>query len=400
MLTVAIFNLVVVLIAYFAYLLRSVRWLQLSFFLIFLSLALRYDFGNDYHNYLVGFDDINAFDKVPDFELGWVFLCRLFSPLGFFALVAVLAAFNCVVYYRFIKTYVPPAYYWFAVFLYVFNADMMLVHSSAMRQSVAIAIFVYAIDYLYERNLVRYCLCVGLASLFHTSALILLPICLLGVFNSKITSIMAGSLFVMFALLLVFVESLRPYIDRFVNAFFEMYAVYQMGGDQRIGTGLAFAFRVVVFALVLFYAQYQTGALLVLFKIAILAFFIEPLAFDIVMLSRGGMYVQPALVAVLPVVFWNMSGQHMCPSGSFMPAVSRETSRAAIVRRNAASGAATCMRKAVAGDPNIYLTTTTHVIVAAYLVITLYSFYGFFQSEVWRDRFGTYKTIFSAPVSY
>jgi len=358
MLTIAIFNLVVVIIAYLAYLLRSVRWLQLSFFLIFLFLALRYDFGNDYQNYLVGFGDVNAFNKLPDFEPGWVLLCRLFNPVGFFAMVAVLAAFNCIVYYQLIKKYVPPAYYWFAVFLYVFNADMMLIHSSAMRQSVAIAIFVYAFDFLYKKNYLRYFLCIAVAAFFHSSALILFPIFILGAFNWKVNRIAAVTLFAVFVLVIVFVEFLAPYIGRLVYMFFEQYSVYQTGADSRIGTGLAFVFRLILFALVLVYAQFQTGAISLLFKIGILALFVEPFGFDIVMISRMGMYFQPALLAVIPLVIWNIKGH------------------------------------------NIYRTCSKCSLVAAYIVITLYSFYGFFQSEVWRDRFGTYKTIFSAPEIY
>ncbi len=158
MTTVAILNIIVVLFAYLARYRRTKFGLKVSFFLIFLFLALRYDYGNDYPGYLKHFLVINQyawidyFGKSLQFEPGWTFLCRLFEPLGFFAMTAVLALFNCVVYYRFIKKYVPPAYYWFAVFLYVFTPGFMLIHSSAMRQSVAITLFIFSIDYLYKSN--------------------------------------------------------------------------------------------------------------------------------------------------------------------------------------------------------------------------------------------------------
>ena len=145
MIAVAIFNIIVVFFAYQARHKRTEFFLKVSFGLIFLFLALRYDYGNDYSAYLKGFLEVNRvetidyFDKYLHFDPGWIFLCRIFWPFGFFAMMAVLALFNCFVYYRFIRKYVPPVYYWFAVFLYVFNPYFMLVHSSAMRQSLAIS---------------------------------------------------------------------------------------------------------------------------------------------------------------------------------------------------------------------------------------------------------------------
>jgi hypothetical protein len=58
--------------------------LEISFSLIFLFLALRYNFGNDYSSYLDRFIDINKystvdyFDKFYRVEPGWIFLCRIF----------------------------------------------------------------------------------------------------------------------------------------------------------------------------------------------------------------------------------------------------------------------------------------------------------------------------------
>ena len=79
--------------------------LKISFFIIFLFLALRYDYGNDYAGYLDGFYEINKHSWIDytntkelfHYEAGWVFLNRLFEPLGFFAMIASLAAFSCYV---------------------------------------------------------------------------------------------------------------------------------------------------------------------------------------------------------------------------------------------------------------------------------------------------------------
>ena len=60
----------------------NTRWgLKLSFILIFLFLALRYNFGNDYDNYLNVFNEIKQYNDVNSlylmmlrFEPAWLFL--------------------------------------------------------------------------------------------------------------------------------------------------------------------------------------------------------------------------------------------------------------------------------------------------------------------------------------
>jgi len=354
MTTVAIFNISVIFYAYLARQKPTEFWLKGSFVLIFLFLALRYDYGNDYGAYLKTFQEINRissidfFDKYWRFEPGWIFLCRLFKPLGFFAMTAALALFTCIVYYRFIKKYVPQNYYWLAVFCYVFNPRFMLVHSSAMRQSLAIAIFVYSIDYIYKKDILCYCLCVVLASLFHSSALILLPVYFIGLFNYKIGKIMATSLFSSFLLAFVFVKSFLPNINQFINVFFEKYEVYEGGAE--IGTGLGLFLYGYLLLLILFYDRFQTEESSVLFKIAIISFFVIPLGLSISMIGRIGMYFQPATIAVFPIIFCGMKNK-------------------------------------------IQKTLSQSVLILIYL----YSFYDFFHTDVWKVAFGTYKTIFSAP---
>lgn len=367
MITVAILNIIVVFCAFLAQHKRTESLLKASFILIFLFLALRYDYGNDYRGYLVFFsednlldtdlldyyrgDSIDYYSKHGGFEPGWVFLCCLFKPFGFFTMTAVLALFNCFVYYRFIKKYVPPAYYWFAVFLYVFSPGFMLVHSSTMRQSVAIALFIFSIDYLYKKDAIRYFLCIGLASLFHTSALILLPVYLLGLFNWKINGLMAVSIFSLFIFLFLFGESLVSGLNLFIINYFERYEVYQEGSE--IGTGLGVVFYSLLFALVLFYERLQTREHALLFKIAVLSYFFIPLSLLIMLISRVGMYSEPATLVVFPVILLNIKNP--------------------VVR---------------------------NLILFLILFFTLYLFYTFFQSDTYREAFGTYKTIFSSPEIY
>lgn len=357
MIDVIILNIIAVFFAYFAKYKGFQDGLKISFILIFFFLALRYNFGNDYRSYLEGFLEINnyssfdAFGEKVHFEPGWVFLVRFFSPFGFFAMTAFLAAFNCFVYYNFIKKHVPIEYYWLAVFLYVFNPDIMLLHSTAMRQSVAIGIFILSLDYLYEKDAIRYFICIFIASLFHGSALILVPVFILGFFNWKIDKVWGIAAFSLFISLFFIGESLQEEINGFINLHFEKYSIYQ--GGNKIGTGLGVLFLTTLMAFVLFYDQYQLKKDSLLFKIAIFGFIFIPLGLIIMMIVRVGMYFQPVFIVVYPLIIFSIKKDWFKLSFSFF-----------------------------------------------LIFFTLFTFYQFFESEIWKDAFGTYQTIFSAPQVY
>ena len=108
-------------------------------------------------------------------EIGWLILCWMFKQFGFYVMVAFLALFSCLLYYRFFINYVPANFYWLAIFLYIFNPGLMLLHTTAMRQSISIALFLLSIEYIVKKDVIRYILIIGFASLFHKSALVLLP---------------------------------------------------------------------------------------------------------------------------------------------------------------------------------------------------------------------------------
>lgn len=361
MITVAIFNIVFVLFAYLAQYKGGEHFLKVSFFLIFLFLALRYNYGNDYPAYLKGFLNINSLVSIDysveyfDFDPGWVFLCRLFQHFGFFAMVAVLAAFNCFVYYRFIKKYVPPYYYWIAVFLYVFDANNMLINSSAMRQSLAISLFIFSLDYLYKKDVIRYFLCVGLASWIHTSALVLFPVYLLGLINFKINKTLIACIFLLYILAFKYADSIQPVIDILMSGSlgkYEHYSESQFAKEDQESLA-SIIYYGILFLIVLFYGRFQDKETSLLFKAAILSFFIKPFIILIPMIIRIGMYFSPFFIVVFPIVLITITNKF------------------------------------------------TRIMLLFFLILTkLYLFYQFFQHDVWKEAFASYQTIFSSPKIY
>ena len=362
--------------AYIAQVKRLRFCLKISFLIIFLFLALRYNYGNDYMSYLNMFFDINqrgfesfrdlwmntflfniispdneelkfVFANSSNVELGWQALCLMFKPFGFFAMIAFLALFNCVVYYFFIKKYVPPAYYWLAVFLYVFSPSLMLTHSSAMRQSVAIALFLIAINYIYEKKFLRYTLLISLATLFHASAIILLPIYLLGVLRFKTSTPIAIGAFLLFLVLFLLKDPLLQAMGVFVSTYASKYEVYQEA--SAIGSGLGVILSSTFLILILLYDKYQNKEISLQFKIAILSFFLIPLSLVVMMIGRLSLYFLPPLITVYPMVLLKMDN---------------------------------------------YLFKYSFMVII--VLWTLYGLLVFFQSDIYRIPFGTYDTIFSS----
>jgi len=361
MIATTLLSFFMVYLAFFARFKNFEFLLKVSFGLLFIFLALRYDFGNDYNAYLkdftrLSFSDFTRYSKTTQFEPGWTFLCYLFRPFGvkgFFAMTAVLALFNCVVYYRFIKRYVPPPYYWLAVFLYLFTPELMLIHASAMRQSVAISLFLISIGFLHKKNVIGYFICIGLAALFHLSAVILLPVFLLGLFNWKINKATAAGLLASYIIFVFMGKVFKKQIVNLITNYFERYAFYNTQSGIEIGTGMGLLFCTLLFVLILWYEQYQTKENAIVFKLAIVSYLLLPASLIIMILGRSAMYFQPATIVVIPLVFTNIKND--------------------IVR---------------------------YTVMFALISITLLSFNGFFHSKVWEKKFGTYQTIFSSQELY
>ena len=341
---------------FFAYLSRykNLDWgLKVSFSLIFFFLAFRYDFGNDYQTYFLKFESISqlkefSFDMLKDdfFEPGWLLINWLFRDIGFFSMTIVLAFFSSLVYYHFIAKYVPPKYYWLAVFFYVFDTNLLLVQSSAMRQSVAIILFLFSIDFLNEKKMIKYALCVIVASFFHFSAILLLAIYFLVFVNKRLDKISGTIIFAVYVFLIFGSKILSPYLIDFVAVFSEKYQSYKDEGV--LSTGLGFAFYAVVLIILLYNEKKQDREIGFIFKLVIVSLLVLPLSLVLEMFGRFWIYFTPAIIVAYP----NLISKINKP---------------------------------------------LHKIILCVILctFTLLQFYQFFYSETYNEYFMDYKTIFS-----
>lgn len=223
---------------FFAYT-KEGKDLKKSIWILFLFLALRYNFGNDYEAYATGFtwsfsDLIDA-----DVEIGYAFLVNLFHPLGFQAMVAFLSGFFCWTLYKTLVRYIPANMYWLVMFSIISNADLIFIGASAIRQTVAMSFIFLAIPCLQKKQLVRYCVLIGLASSFHLSALfffLLYPLMLVDLSKKSMVWII-GIGAILLATVLKFV--VYNYIGDFTESNLEKYAErYGRGAGEAIEGGI------------------------------------------------------------------------------------------------------------------------------------------------------------------
>jgi transmembrane protein EpsG len=271
-------------------------------------------------------------------------------PLGFFAMIGVLAAFNAYVYYAFIRNYVSSSYYWLAVFIYLFSPNLMLIQSSAMRQSVAIQLFLLAAPFISRKDFLVYILLVVLAITFHQSAFVLLPIFFLWMLPAKtsnrLTVLLGSAYFIFFSLK----ASLGTSIVNFLLAYFSKFSFYENNLGVELGSGAGYAFLVLLFFIILYYERRQTGYHSLFFRLFLIGFITSQTAFINALFARVGMYFEPFSIIVIPQLLISVRNPYF---------------RVALL--------------------------------FCYLLFILYGFLNFFKLEVWVDSFSAYKTIFSSP---
>lgn len=339
------------LIAYFN---KSDWGLKLSFFLIFLFLGLRYNYGNDYLTYIELFNRVKengdiAFDPTMYlvYEPGWMLINWIFRPIGFFGLMLVLALFYSLTFYKLIKQYVPYQYYWIAVFFMVFNSSFLLVHSSAMRQTVAILIFLLSIKYINKKKIVPFLLCILLASTFHYTCLTVLLATPFLFYSKRISLIYGFILFSCYLMFFVLGSYLVTYLNSIISLFTDKYDYYTDKGNAN--SGLGFVYYSLLFLLTLIYDKYQDKNKLIFFKLAIIYFMLMPFVLIIEMSARIGFYFAPATIIAYILIFKNL-------------------------------------------NPKIY----RFIFLTSVMLFTFFQFFQFFYSDTYKSYFMEYQTIFSS----
>lgn len=168
-----IFFFICVIIGFSEY--RNKSLLFLSFLLLGIFAFLRYDYGNDYWSYFSCYEEIQCGGKNPfAHEYLFYWLNRL-SP-SFYILIGAVSLFFLWVVYKLIRDRLTGIYRGVALLIFLVNPYLFLMNLSALRQCIALGIFVLAISCAQQRKFLKYGALIAVATLFHASAVVLLPL--------------------------------------------------------------------------------------------------------------------------------------------------------------------------------------------------------------------------------
>jgi hypothetical protein len=199
----------------------------LPYLLLTIFGIIRYDIGFDYDGMVKIFKiyskstEFTIFSKEPTFFL----LCKLFSfsDKGYIFVFAIFFIANLFVLHKILDYYKIES-----EGLFVFITMCFLFDSFALvRQSLAILIFLYSLRFIESKNLLKYFVTVLIASVFHYSAIILLPFYwLLRIRMTKTTYF-----------IIVIIAVILFYIGYWVNIRYGLFKLIPIYGDLYLRRG-------------------------------------------------------------------------------------------------------------------------------------------------------------------
>lgn len=232
--------------------------------------AIRYNYGNDYPEYLEKYSQFISYnyslydilwgDLSDKGENGWLLLCYAMKPFGtngFYVLVAIVSIFQGVAVYYLIKKYVPQKWMVFSFFIYLFTTSLYLGSLSGMRQHFAMTIVGFSLPLILRKKIILSTLIVLLASTIHKSSLVFFPFVLWGFFPYKKGKILAFIYISVFLFLFFNKEFVRSFVEVILtNEDLEMYDIY-LEEKRTKSYGVGFFINLIPFILSLRYLIYN-----------------------------------------------------------------------------------------------------------------------------------------------
>lgn len=154
---------------------KNKMFLFFSFLILFLLSAFRYGIGVDYLKIYVKIFNLLAQGNDYDWDIGAIIICKIIQIFSqdyvyFFVITSFITLF--LLFKAIVKYFeLSPI----CLLLFVISGEY-IASFNIVRQYLALAIFVYGIQYILKNDIKKYILTIVIATLFHSSAIILLPI--------------------------------------------------------------------------------------------------------------------------------------------------------------------------------------------------------------------------------
>lgn len=214
-----------------------------------LVIGLRYKVGADYLSYL---DSYNKYKQGYNlsFEFGYEMLNKISIYMGF-GYTFVLLASSFITNFFIIKTIKDKSNNFFLSIVILFGSGFIIFQTNGIRQAIAISLIFYSIRYIERNNVWKFILFSILASLFHLSALIMVPFYWLSKIELKKISlilILSGSIIIMF---LNLNEVISFFINLLPDFFYKNYINYIFSNPSRVNTGIRIIFESILFFVII-----------------------------------------------------------------------------------------------------------------------------------------------------
>lgn len=148
---------------------------KMSLSVLILLSGFRFYVGTDYPSYVNMFRYININNIFNLKEIGYLTINLIPKRLGFNVQIVFLLSSLITLLFIYYGIKNQTNYYFWAWFFYL-SFGFYMQSMNSVRQSIAVAIFFYAIKYIKNNNLTKFLIFVFIASLFHMSVFIAVPI--------------------------------------------------------------------------------------------------------------------------------------------------------------------------------------------------------------------------------
>jgi len=239
---------------------RKRIYIILSFILFFVILAFRNDYATDYVNYVRAYLQYGQMANTNGFfyyllpahfgeglEKGFVYLCiivyKIFrNPIFLFIFCALITLIPLWKFFD--ELFAEPSSFLIAVFFYI-TIGTYYEGFNVMRQMMAASISLIGFRYMIEKKYIKYLISIGVAALFHSSALVLAVSYFLVVPNRNITISKVKKFFLwVFGIVVIFS----------INILTQYYISYFRGGRLSYVQGIEqVSWKNIIFPLIIYF---------------------------------------------------------------------------------------------------------------------------------------------------
>lgn len=331
----------------------------IPFVLLAIFASIRYMYGSDYLSYYQKYIYIQN-GSTLQFDESFYTLLNQICP-NFFILIALTSIIFIFVIYMMIVNNVDEKYICVGILIFIINPYLMFINLSAIRQCLAMVCFICAVHFAIKKKIIPYVLLVLLATQFHKSAWLLLPIYFLA--NGKKIKKLYIIIIIIILIAILFVFDISWIVQLVAELFNDKnYSVY---ASQDLHNSLQATFLACLYFLYVITNINRLDSKSIAYsKLYLLGLILGILAFKFSMFTRLQMYFDIFSVVSIPMIFKN------------------NTERQIIINeKNVLFTYWECINK--------------YAMPVLLLIIYILKYYSFFTNQMWEPYFNNYNTIFS-----